>query len=156
MMIGIKLDAAKKLFFDARRVENPAARAQLKMLSRFGAFVRRRAMSSIRRRKRISDPGQPPSSHTDLLKRFIFFFVEKSDRNVIIGPILLNRGNDAPRLLEHGGDAVRRRAAAQNRHRAASRLSGSLRVRYRARPFMKPAFDQEVSKSAGLLRGQVR
>ena len=59
-------------FFDRQRVMS-GDRATRKVFSKFGAFVRQTARSSIRKRKSISEPGQPPSSHTGLLKRNIFF-----------------------------------------------------------------------------------
>ena len=46
-MIGMKLDAAKGLFFDRARVTNAVDRTTRKNLSRFGAFVRKRARTSI-------------------------------------------------------------------------------------------------------------
>lgn len=130
-MIGIKLSEAKGLFFDRPAVMSATDRAQRKVLSRFGAFVRRTARSSIRKRKSISQPGQPPSSHTGLLKRTIFFLYSPNSRSVIIGPVLLGKGTDAPRLLEHGGTVIRRR----RRRR--------VRMQYRPRPFMQPAFEKE-------------
>ena len=59
-MIGMKLKAAKGLFFDRARVINTVDRTTRRNLSRFGSFVRQRARSSIRARKRISEPGLPP------------------------------------------------------------------------------------------------
>ena len=63
-MIGMKVKAAKGLFFDRARVINAVDRTTRRNLSRFGAFVRQRARSSIRTRKRISEPGQPPTNRT--------------------------------------------------------------------------------------------
>jgi hypothetical protein len=147
-MIGMKLNEAKGKFFDPKAVKDPAERAQLRMLSRFGAFVRRRAKSSIRKRKRTAEPGMPPSSHTGLLKDFIFFFVEKAQKNMVAGPILLNQGEgDAPRLLEHGGDAIRRRLTGRKQEYTAH---------YQGNPFMAPAFQEELPKAPELLRDSIR
>jgi len=63
----------KQLFFDSPKVVRAVDRTTRRVLSKFGAFVRRTARSSIRKRKRISEPGSPPSSHSGLLKKFIFF-----------------------------------------------------------------------------------
>lgn len=143
-MIGIQLSQAKDLFFDRQAVTNAADRAQRKVFAKFGAFVRQSAKTSIRKRKAVSQPGQPPSSHTGLLKRNIFFVYSPETRSVVIGPILLNRQTDAPRILEHGDAVVRRR-----RHRR-------VRVTYAARPFMGPAFEREQSQFPELWQNSVR
>ncbi|NLY02726.1 MAG: hypothetical protein GXY83_42275 [Rhodopirellula sp.] len=75
-MIAYRINAAKGFFFDSARVVKATSRAERKVLSRFGAYVRRGARSSIRKRKTVSEPGQPPSSHAGLLKKFIFFAYE--------------------------------------------------------------------------------
>lgn len=139
-MIGMQLREAKGLFFDRARVTNAVDRTTRKNLSRFGAYVRTRARSSIRRRRRISAPGQPPSSHTGLLKRNIFFVYEPTRRSVVIGPILLNRGSGAPELLEHGGTVVRR----------------GVRMTYRPRPYIGPAFEAEQDNLSRLWRNSVK
>ena len=143
-MIGLKISEAKGLFFDRAAVTSAADRGTRKVLSRFGAFVRQSARSSIRRRKGISRPGEPPSSHTGLLKRHIFFVFSPEQRSVVIGPVLLNKGTDAPRLLEHGDTVVRRR---RNRR---------VRMTYRARPYMQPAFEREQQQLPDLWKNSVR
>lgn len=140
----MKFDRAKGLFFDRQRVTSAVDRATRKVFSKFGAFVRRTARSSIRKRKSISEPGQPPSSHTGLLKRTIFFVFSPETRSVVIGPVLLNKGTDAPRLLEHGDSVVRRRRKKR------------VRMKYRPRPFMGPALEQETSKLPQMWRDSVK
>ena len=144
-MIGMRIDQAKGLFFDRAAVTSAADRAQRSVLSRFGAFVRRGARSSIRKRKGVSQPGSPPSSHTGLLKNNIFFVFEPLRSSVIIGPILLSgKGTDAPALLEHGGHAIGRRRKKR------------VRLTYRPRPFMGPAFERETPKLPAMWRDSVR
>ena len=140
----MKINQAKGLFFDRSAVTNAADRAERRVLSRFGAFVRRGARSSIRKRKTASQPGSPPSSHVGLLKRNIFFVYEPQRGNVVIGPILLNKGTDAPALLEHGGSVTRRRRKKR------------VRMTYRPRPFMGPAFEREKPKLPQMWRDSVR
>jgi hypothetical protein len=142
-MIGIKLSDAKRLFFDRAAVTSAADRGTRKVFSKFGAFVRQTAKTSIRKRKAVSEPGQPPSSHTGLLKRNIFFVFSPETRSVVIGPILLNQRTDAPRLLEHGDTVVRRR---RNRR---------VRMTYEARPFMGPAFEREQQQLPALWKNSV-
>ena len=143
-MIGMKINQAKGLFFDRPAVTSAADRAERRVLSRFGAFVRRGARSSIRKRKATSQPGSPPSSHVGLLKRNIFFVYEPQRSNVVIGPILLNNGTDAPALLEHGGSVTRRRRKKR------------VRMTYRPRPYMGPAFEREKPKLPAMWRDSVR
>lgn len=142
-MIGMQLKAAKGLFFDRSTVLSRVDRATRKVLSKFGAFVRQTARNSIRKRKSISDPGQAPSSHTGLLKRHIYFVFSPETESVVIGPVLLNKGTDAPRLLEEGDTVVR----TQRRRR--------VRMTYRARPFMGPAFEKEQQQLPALWRNSV-
>jgi len=66
-MIGVTIDQAKGMFFDRKAVTSAVDRTERRVLSRFGAFVRRGAKSSIRKRKRAAEAGMPPSSHTGLL-----------------------------------------------------------------------------------------
>jgi len=67
----IKFDITT-MFFDSKKVVSATDRATRRVLSRFGAFVRRTAKQSIRKRKKVSQAGNPPSSHTGLLKKFIY------------------------------------------------------------------------------------
>jgi hypothetical protein len=143
-VIGVTIDQAKGLFFDRAKVTSGTDRAQRRVLSKFGAFVRRGARSSIRKRKRSSAPGSPPSSHTGRLKRHIYFLYEPQRRSVIIGPVLLSGSTDAPRLLEHGGAVVRRKR------------KKTVRVTYKPRPFMGPAFEREKPKLSAMWRDSVR
>lgn len=143
-MIGMRLNQAKGLFFDRPAVKNAVDRAERKVLTKFGAFVRRGARSSIRKRKAVSQPGSPPSSHVGLLKQNIFFVYEPNRSSVVIGPILLGKGTDAPALLEHGGKVTRR---IRNRR---------VRMTYRPRPYMGPAFEREKPKLPAMWRDSVR
>jgi hypothetical protein len=144
-MIGMKLDKTKTLFFDRKKVISAVDRATRRVLSKFGAFVRTRARSSIRRRKGSAPPGQPPHSHTGLLRRLIFFAFEPVRKSVVIGPTLAsNKSGEAPRLLEHGGTTtlVRRRKR--------------VRINFRGRPYMGPAFEREKPQLPKLWRDSIR
>ena len=105
----------KNTFFDSKPVLDAVDKATRKVFSKFGAFVRTRAKSSIRPRKAPSAPGSPPSSHTGILKRFIYFGYDANTHSVVIGPAATNQvGFDTklsggtetiPELLERGGSA---------------------------------------------------
>jgi hypothetical protein len=134
-------------FFDSQAVTRTVDRTTRRVLSKFGAFVRTTARSSLRRRRRVSEPGQPPSSHTGLVKRFLFFGYDVVRKSVIVGPARLNKPD--PRvleLLEHGGQ-VRRR------HRRTRQLETHI---YRARPFMGPALKKELPKLPAMWRNSLK
>jgi len=123
---------AKNFFFDRAAVQNMMDAKTAKALSRAGAFIRQRARTSIRSRKKISQPGQPPSSHVGDLKRLIWFAYEPTSQSVVIGPMRFKQG-EAPNLLEFGGQATRQRRGGA-KHIAV----------YRPRPFMGPAMEKEL------------
>lgn len=142
-MIGFEI---KRMFFDRQAVVSKVDAATRRVLSKFGAFVRRSAKSSIRKRKKPAPPGQPPSSHTGLLKKFIFFGYDADRRSVVIGPTRLNQKGrgEAPPLLEYGGKATLVRRGKKKR------------VTYQARPYMGPAFEKEKPQLPAMWRGSVR
>jgi hypothetical protein len=148
-MIGLRINEAKSQFFDLKKVKDPVERATQRNLSRFGAFVRTRARTSIRKRKRASAAGSPPSSHVGLLKRLIFFVYDRAKRNVLIGPARLNQAiGDAPAALEHGGSSEVMTYRRGKRVRMA--------VRIEVRPFMQPAFEAERPKLRGMWADSVK
>jgi len=134
------------LFFDSAKVVRSVDKSTRKVLSKFGAFVRRTAKQSIRKRKKSSTPGMPPSSHTGLLKRFIFFGYDIQKRSVVIGPTRLTENNrgEAPSILEYGG----RTTVEGNKKK--------IRVRIRPRPFMGPAFEKEKPKLPSMWKDSVK
>jgi len=133
----------KSLFFDTEAVKRQVDAITRRSLSRLGAFVRRRAQTSIRKRKGTAPPGQPPHSHEGSLRRLIFFAYEPAARSVVVGPVPFRKG-EAPKLLEFGGEATRTRGGR------------SRRVRYRGHPFMGPAGRAEAARFSDILRQMVR
>lgn len=146
--------ASKGWFFDRERVVKAVGRMRARVLSRFGAFVRTRAQSSILRhvlrrgfgvksktknREGTSDPGDPPFSHTGLLVKYISFQYDPSTKSVVIGPELLNTTGTAPRALEYGGASLVKRGRKKNQ-----RIE---KIMIRARPYMRPAFWHEIGQS---------
>jgi hypothetical protein len=143
-MIGMTFQAAKGGFFDREKVKRSVDSGTRRVLSRFGAFVRQRARTSIRKRKGTSPPGSPPYSHVGLLRKFILFAYDPQRKSVVIGPTLTKAGSQAPRLLEYGGEVV-------IEDRGKKRLA-----RYRPRPYMRPAFEAEKSQLPALWRNSIR
>ena len=141
-MIGM---VTKSMFFDRKAVTSAVDRATRKVLSAFGAFVRTAAKHSIRKRKAVSQPGQPPSSHVGHLRRLIFFGYDPARKSVVIGPTPFRSEVEAPPLLEYGGRAL-------CKDRKGKRVTAT----YRPRPFMTPAFENEKTKLPALWAGSVR
>lgn len=134
-----------RTYFTSRVVMSALDRGSRAVLSKFGAYVRQRARTSIRRRKGISIAGMPPSSHTGLLKRGIFFGYDVDRRSVVIGPVpLASRFPEAPPALEYGGVSTVK--------------TGGLWVsKYiRKRPFMGPALRAELPGLPAMWRNSVK
>lgn len=139
----------KQMFFDRKAVMGAVDRTTRKVLSRFGAFVRTSARHSIRKRKRVSKPGEPPSSHTGLLRNFIYFGYDRGRRSVVIGPERLNQKvGDAPHALEYGGTST---VVEGLRGRRKKR-----RIRIAARPYMGPAFEREKPKLPAMWESSIK
>ncbi len=138
----------KQLFFDTAKVIRAVDKARRAVLSKAGAFIRTTAQRSLRRRKGAAPPGQPPHSHTGLLKRFIYFAYDPASDSVVIGPARLNKPGAAPSVLEHGGQTTiqhRRRGKVVRR-----------RVSIQARPFMGPALMKEKHNVPAPWRNSIR
>lgn len=152
MTLGWEVKAA---FFDREKVKKAMDRATRRNMSKFGAFTRQRAKTSIRKRKGVSAPGNPPHSHVGLLRKGIFFSFDATARSVVIGPVLLrgrSGGNESvPRLLEEGG-RVRRRNQSRGRGRRRARKTAV----YRPRPYMGPAFEETKRELGPIWRDSVR
>ena len=149
-MIGL---ATKNIFFDRKAVTGAVDRATRKVLSRFGAFVRTTARHSIRKRKAVSQPGSPPSSHVGTLKRLIFFGYDPAKKSVLIGPTPLGGKAVVPELLEQDHTAGTTRRV---RDRLFGKKGKAVVMTYRARPFMGPAMEQEKPKLPALWAGSVK
>ena len=145
---------SKDSFFDRQAVIDAVGRANAKNLSKAGAYVRRAARSSLRRRKQVSAPGSPPSVHTDhpfaTLKN-IWFGLDRRRATAVVGPVRLNGStmfgssrSTVPELHEFGGSAeiVKRKKRK--------------RVVYVPRPFMGPALRKELPKLPGLWAKSVK
>ena len=145
-MFDIRFKEAKGMFFDRVLIKNKTDAATKKRLSKFGAYVRQTSRQSIRRRKGSSRPGQPPSSHTGLLKQFIYFGYDEHRRSVVIGPVTLARkASGVPAVLEYGGNVTIQWGNDRGKT-----------VSIEARPFMGPAFEKELSAQASLWANSIK
>jgi len=143
----------KQLFFDQPKVANAVDRARRQVLIEAGAGIRRTARASIRKHKGkrnrnvASKPGEPPFSHTGLLRRFILFGYDNQSKSVVVGPLRLH-GSVIAEVLEHGGTATVTRVERGRRVRR--------RVRIAALPYMNPALDKELPKFPELWRESIK
>ena len=148
-MFGLKLNEAKSMFFDSRKVLSATDRTRRRILSKFGAYVRRTARSSIRKRKKVSQPGKPPTSRTGFLKRFIYFGYDPANQSIVVGPIRLNsKVGDAPQALELGGKSTVVSGLKKKRKKKTVNIA--------ARPFMRPAMEKELPKLPDLWKNSIR
>ncbi len=128
----------KEFFFDRESVIKAAGKARVKVLSKIGAFVRKRAQTSMRYRKKAAAAGAPPSAHKEsgaLMRKLLYFGYDPSSNSVVVGPVSA-RGGEAPNLNEFGGRAKRYRRGVKQPFIAT----------YPARPFMLPALKAEEPK----------
>lgn len=142
-MITMTMPQFKAGFFDRAKVINAVSKAERKVLSKTGAFVRQRARTSIRKRKGISKPGSPPFSHVGLLRRGILFAWDDASRTVVIGPALLRPTSRVPHVLEYGGTSL------------IESFGKRKPAKVRARPFMGPALQAELSQMPEAWRNSV-
>jgi hypothetical protein len=145
--MGFNFAALRSGFFDASGIVKRVAAAKRKAFGKAGAFVRQRAKTSIKKKKKGTSPaGSPPYSHAGQL-RLIFFSWDAKAESVVVGPILFaaTRGpKQGAKLQEHGGEATYQDGKGRTRH-----------ARYPARPFMLPALKAELPKFAGLFKGSL-
>jgi hypothetical protein len=168
-MIGIKLDKSKFFFEskDKQRIFAGVDKAQARNLNKSGGFIRTVARRSMRRRKKASQPGQPPSARTQspshplgpLLKERLFYQFDPSTKTVVVGPQKLNtiaydgatqmRGT-IPQTLEFGGS--------MSQMQYLDERDGKWRkydARYRARGFSQKVYGRGVMKTIKLRRKQI-
>ena len=175
-MLNFKIDQLKSNFFDSAKVISALDKATRKALSKFGAFVRTSARSSIRRRNGVSKPGQPPHAHQGDIKKILFAYDAKR-QGVVIGPIKQNivfvngdgkpTTGTVPQALEKGGsigiievynDFAKKWYRRDLRYTSGWQTTNPQRkriVKIAARPFMAPAFQKNLPQLPELWRNQL-
>ena len=170
--INFKIDDVKGSFFDSQRVVDAVSKVERANLSKAGAFIRRSAVFSIRSGKGSSKPGQPPKSHSGILKKFIYFAFDSGSRSVVVGPALTNQtsairaiGNTVPGVLEGGGEEsiqeVRNDFSGRwyRRDLRSTKQAGwpqrTRKINVAARPFMAPALQANMAKIHGVWKDSV-
>lgn len=176
----------KEFFFDREKVKRLIGKANAKNISKALAFVQRRSRSSLRRRKKTSAPGTPPSVHSvndvTSLKNILFGY-DPNRKSGIVGPVRLNKSifgpsitGTVPELHEFGGAARLKLGLEATRKIRGRRRTPSSPVEWRVlrhrprpgqptktatafyppRPFMGPALIKEAPKFPSLWLNTVR
>jgi hypothetical protein len=109
--------------------------SELSGLKSIGAFTRKVAQRSMKKRNKPSAPGQPPSVHSGALKKGIVFAVDKAKSSVVIGALKIETRNGkrfysqeqkpVPATLEHGGVLPERK----NSRRRMRKVGGAGEIR---------------------------
>lgn len=176
--------SAHDWFLDRRQVIEAVGRANIKALSKAGAFIRKRSRTSLRRRKKTSSPGNPPSVHSNdsiaTLKNILFAY-EPQQESLVVGPVKLNQREQSwidfgqttvPQLLEFGDVALlhewswdggrtwsrrdkRVRHASRHRREVYDFIARKRRAVYKPRPFMGPALEAEQDRIPEAWAGSV-
>lgn len=149
-------------FFDQSAVEDKTDKAERRVLTRMGAFVRRRMKSSIRKRKRAAAPGSPPSSHIGTLKNLIYFVYDPTRKSTVVGPVIFHAAKGRwrplsgtrPGVLEFGG--VEQAVAGRRGDLNFGAEQKVRTARFEPRPFARPALEAEQPKFAAMFRNSVR
>lgn len=172
MPVAVSLKC-QKWFFDREAVKRYVGAKNQQAFSKAGAFVRTKAKSSIRRRKAVSAPGQPPSAHAKSGEfrslKSIWFAFDPKRGSVVVGPVGFNalsvfegklQPGRVPDVMEHGGTmgVVERmnrsgqwvRADFRSRRRWAGTPVRVRQAHYKPRPFMGPALASEMPKFPSL------
>lgn len=162
------LAVMKAAFFDVEAVWRKVELHKRKGLDRFGAFVRRRAQTSMRPRVGPSKPGDPPHAHQSkrlralkrkwgkrvkytgaLLREMLLFAYDPVRRSMVVGPVPFGKG--VPELHEYGGTRkgdgrVMEVRNSPGRDAGGRFVTAGVRLvkldgtlRYPARPYMRPA-----------------
>ncbi len=120
---------------ETKKVLAKAQQGNFKSLGHAGAAIRLTAKRSIRRRKKASPEGQPPSTRKGQLRGAIRYEVEKQKDLVVIGPDHSKVGTSGS-AHEHGGKYKRQR--------------------YPKRPFMGPALEKTKDRLPKVWAGSVK
>ena len=162
-----------KIFVETERISKAKNRSIDGSIIRQLAYLRGTARKSLRRRKKPSPPGKPPSVHsTDPVAtlKAILFVYDKNDMSGIVGPRKTNSSyarrtltRPLPSVMETGGTLTIEEKLVElgpahgykkywyrtdRRRRSYKRKQDILRIRrvkIAARPFMGPALDIGVA-----------
>jgi hypothetical protein len=149
-------------FFDSKLVTTRVDASKRRLLSRVGAFTRRRVKGSLRYGTGHSLPGQPPTVHRSIgftkkskskgvekqqpaspLRELQFFAYDEARDSVVIGPAIGGSRSGAPEVLEWGGTSK------------VVRRGRTVTITIGARPSVQPALATEGPKAIESLTGDL-
>jgi len=123
-------------FFDPDKIIRGVDRQTRKFMGRFGGYVRKVAVNSMKKRAKRHDDaptGAPPFAHEGAIRRLLFYAYDAPRKTVVVGPMRFGTSpygqTTVPELHEYGGTVSRT-------------VDGERRTfHYPPRPFMGPAFE---------------
>jgi len=101
-MAAVKISTDARMQLRLERIAKAMERARKGSLRSVGYLVSTIAKGNIRRSRKASRPGEPPSTRRGLLRRAIRYQVADDRRSVVIGPMYSMVGT-AGEAHEHGG-----------------------------------------------------
>jgi len=159
MAFDFSFKALSGNFFDPDALKIAVKKAEARVQSKFGAFVRQRMKTSIKYQDGTAPAGRPPFAHRSKgftktktnkktgattrqsrspLRELIYFARDPAANSVVIGPVLFGPGTAS--LIERGGTGS----------------VGGRPVRVAPHPFARPAGEAEAKKLPDLLRNMVK
>jgi hypothetical protein len=141
---------------------------ELRAYTAEAARAKARGLKKPRRPRANSKPGEPPRSHTGLLK-MIYYSYDPVTKSVVVGPVKLNaKGKSSgtiPETLEYSGASevqevqvygTWQRARRPARCRAAKLPLRKRRIPIKPRPFMSKAYALERAALPAMWRDSVK
>ncbi len=163
------LKEAKGNFFDSQAVIDAVGVAGARVGMRQGGLVKTIMQRSMRRRKKASPPGQPPSAHAGQLRDLIAFAFDPATKSMVCGPTPFGKGH-APEIQDKGGTVpvkgIRTKKGEfiplfimKPKDRAAAIRPGKIvtvQAKVEPRPFSQPALDKAKNKLAGAWKDSLK
>lgn len=104
-----------------------------------------------------SNPGEPPRTRIGLIRKHLFFAYDLESKSLVVGPALLNKSSGAPGVLESGGATkgfTFRTITLDDGTQLVARKETTVKVA--ARPYMKPALENQQAVITQLFRDSVK
>lgn len=117
------------------RIATAAKKAERKMLSHVGGYIRKTAKRSIRKGigKMSSLPGMPPKTWIEVYPALIHYAYDPATSSVVVGSLPL-KGSTVPGTIEYGGIEI-----------LTNKRTGSRKVgKYAPRPAMRIALKRAI------------
>ena len=147
------ITAKAKVIFSPTGFETRIKRKERKVLFRSAAFGRTKMRRSIKKRKGVSQPGNPPHSHHGALRDKIRFSVDLPSGTFIVGPEIFKGKTQISKPLPEALDkGLRIRVRKSARQRRKSNTQATRAIRLRPRPFRGAALALALQKMTTLLK----